>query len=348
MHLKILKKDLMRKKTMNVILFIFIVLCTTFAASSLSNIVITRNAISYFGEVTNVSDYIFVTSDGKKVEQWLETRDEFSGYSSEKGLVATADSITVNGEDIKASATVFLTTVPTHYNLVLSSDDKVMMPLDKGELAMPYNDANNNGLKIGDVITVKNENVARELKLAYITKDMIYGSPYMSVTRLMLSEADYQALNDVENPTAFQMFSVKTDKPVSFERDLLDQSFALYTNFDKTMLENIYTMDLVIAAILMVVSLILIIIAFVILRFTIVFTIQEDYREIGVMKAIGLKNRDVRGLYLAKYLFLAVIGSLIGVFTSLPFGSILLQGLRNNMALQSASTKYSTSPSPLI
>ena len=39
MFLKILKKDLKRSKTMNIILFLFIILATTFVASGLNNVI---------------------------------------------------------------------------------------------------------------------------------------------------------------------------------------------------------------------------------------------------------------------------------------------------------------------
>jgi putative ABC transport system permease protein len=45
-----------------------------------------------------------------------------------------------------------------------------------------------------------------------------------------------------------------------------------------------------VAIVMMIVSACLILISFLILRFTIVFTVQEDYREIGVMKAIGIRS----------------------------------------------------------
>lgn len=71
------------------------------------------------------------------------------------------------------------------------------------------------------------------------------------------------------------------------------------------------------------ISLILITIAFVVLRFTITFTIDEEYREIGVMKAIGISNVKIRGLYLVKYTVLSVIGAVIGLILSFPFGEML-------------------------
>ena len=51
------------------------------------------------------------------------------------------------------------------------------------------------------------------------------------------------------------------------------------------------------------------------------------------MKAIGLRNRKIRGLYIVKYLILSVIGGVIGFFASIPFGNMLLMSVSENMVL---------------
>ena len=45
MYLRILKKDIKRKKTMNIILLIFIILATTFIASGANNVVSVMTAL---------------------------------------------------------------------------------------------------------------------------------------------------------------------------------------------------------------------------------------------------------------------------------------------------------------
>ena len=59
----------------------------------------------------------------------------------------------------------------------------------------------------------------------------------------------------------------------------------------------------------------------------------EEYREIGVMKAIGITDFKIRSLYLVKYLMLAVVGAAIGFLASIPFGNMLLQSVTENMML---------------
>ena len=60
-----------------------------------------------------------------------------------------------------------------------------------------------------------------------------------------------------------------------------------------------------------------------VLRFTISFTLSEEFREIGVMKAIGIRNIKIRGLYLTKYFAISVVGAAIGLVFSYPFGKML-------------------------
>ena len=60
---------------------------------------------------------------------------------------------------------------------------------------------------------------------------------------------------------------------------------------------------------------------------------MEEYREIGVMKAIGIPNIQIRSLYIGKYLMMAVVGAGIGFFISIPFGAMLMKSVSENMVL---------------
>ncbi|MFN2311636.1 MAG: FtsX-like permease family protein, partial [Spirochaetia bacterium] len=81
--------------------------------------------------------------------------------------------------------------------------------------------------------------------------------------------------------------------------------------------------DGMVAAVVVVLSLLLMLIAVLCLRFTIVATIEEDYREIGVMKAIGMDRRDIRRIYLIKYIALGGIAAVAGYLVSLAAGPAL-------------------------
>ncbi len=75
--------------------------------------------------------------------------------------------------------------------------------------------------------------------------------------------------------------------------------------------------DGVVAAVIIMVSIILIVIAVCCIRFTMLATIEEDYREISVMKAIGVSGRDIRTLYLSKYVVIAGLACIVGYLSSI-------------------------------
>lgn len=64
MYFKILKKDLKRKKTMNLILLIFILLAVMFVAGSLNMAVTVMNGTNYFFEEAGIGDYLILTMRG--------------------------------------------------------------------------------------------------------------------------------------------------------------------------------------------------------------------------------------------------------------------------------------------
>lgn len=68
MYLQILKKDLKRKKTMNMILLIFVILAATFIAGSTNNLLTVSRALDSFLEKANAPDYWFVSTNTGDIE----------------------------------------------------------------------------------------------------------------------------------------------------------------------------------------------------------------------------------------------------------------------------------------
>ena len=60
MFRKILGNDLKRKKSMNVIILVFIILATTFISGAVQNISVVMRGIDYYLEQANVSDFFMV------------------------------------------------------------------------------------------------------------------------------------------------------------------------------------------------------------------------------------------------------------------------------------------------
>jgi putative ABC transport system permease protein len=92
-------------------------------------------------------------------------------------------------------------------------------------------------------------------------------------------------------------------------------------------------------AVILLISVLVIAIAFLCIRFTLLAKIEDDYREIGVMKAIGMRVSDIKRIYLAKYAFIAAAGCLLGYGLSFLFQDALLANIRLYMG-ESASAAW--------
>ncbi|MBR3421144.1 MAG: hypothetical protein IKG98_03675 [Ruminococcus sp.] len=58
MFLRILKKDLKRKRTMNAILLVFVILCSMFAAASVNNIAAVTGGIEHYFNISDMPDVL--------------------------------------------------------------------------------------------------------------------------------------------------------------------------------------------------------------------------------------------------------------------------------------------------
>jgi len=67
MFLNILKKDLKRKKTMNVILQLFITLAAMFVSSGLNNVFTVMDGTDYYLDKAGIGDFVLITMGGATV-----------------------------------------------------------------------------------------------------------------------------------------------------------------------------------------------------------------------------------------------------------------------------------------
>ncbi|MDE6746057.1 MAG: ABC transporter permease, partial [Oscillospiraceae bacterium] len=78
MYLNILKKDLKRKRAMNVILLLFIILASMFVSSSVNNIISVTTALDDYFEMADVPDYFAMTMNKRSAGNLTETLENAS------------------------------------------------------------------------------------------------------------------------------------------------------------------------------------------------------------------------------------------------------------------------------
>ncbi|MBO4866300.1 MAG: ABC transporter permease [Ruminococcus sp.] len=342
MYLRILKKDLKRKKTMNIILLLFVILSAMFAASSVNNILSVVNGLDYFFEKANMPDMFYATRGENKsqyIEGFLQENEYVTDYKREDVIYLISSNLQCNGENLCDLDRVgMLNKIDTVGINVFDSNNEMLTEVDKGKIYIAGQEIKKSDLEIGDKITIDLEGVSKDFEFAGYIKDALYGSSMMSNPRYVINSEDYRAFAEnetIKSDFAGNMYYFNINDEKAFTDASAKYAPYLQLNLDLKLIRMTYLMDILVAAILMVLSIGLLIVSFVVLRFTIGFTISEEFREIGVMKAVGLKNSSIRGLYLVKYLGIAVLGAFVGYVISVPFGAALLKSVSDNMVLGS-------------
>lgn len=59
MFIRILKKDLKRKKTMNIVIFLFVIIATAFLASSVNNLFVVSDGVNDYFRLTHIPELQF-------------------------------------------------------------------------------------------------------------------------------------------------------------------------------------------------------------------------------------------------------------------------------------------------
>lgn len=334
MYLRILKKDLKRKKTMNIILLIFVILAATFIASSANNLITVSSALDNFFEKADVPDYWFASTNDADVGRFEEfAADNGYDYSISRLIQIEPRNILVESEKLEYSNTMCLSTLGGIK--IFDKDNKEITHINDGELYVTNHifTSTENDFHVGGKIFISQNGVEKEFTVKGYTKDALFGTAMVGMSRFLISDND-AALFDIENAAVCSSVEVHTK-----DADYRDRFNALGLNtimsIDRSMFKMTYLMEILIAAILLVVSVCLILISMVILRFIIKFTITEEFREIGVMKAIGIKNFAIRGLYIAKYFAIAVVGTAVGLAASLPLSRLMISGVSQKIVISS-------------
>lgn len=352
MFFRMLKKDLQKKKTVNIVLLMFIVLASMFLASGINNVVTVMNGTDNYLDKAGIGDFVIITMGGKSeisegrnstVEKILRNEKTVKDYRIENVVYGSEGNVeNISGKKLKAKNTTIFQSLSGSKIKFFDKDNKRITDIRTGHVYVSGDFIADNKLNIGDKIRLVHESVELVLTIDGKAKDALLGSDYMGNTRFILSDGDYNALlsdDNIKSNYRGQICYVDTDN----ERDVAsaisactDIAFAK----GRSVIKMCYVMDMVVAFVTLVLSVCLIIVSFVVLRFSINFTVLEEYREIGVMKAIGISNIKIRSMYVAKYLFMALIGSALGFILSIPFGNMLIKSVSDNMVLNNSYGYY--------
>ncbi|QQO07983.1 ABC transporter permease [Breznakiella homolactica] len=321
MVLHILKKDLRRNKGIGAVLFIFILLSAFLAAAGSNMIASLAGSLDNLFEKARVPHFVQMHAgslDENQITSWMAAGGFAEEYQVVRMVSLDGTSLGFNGRyDGEENSIMDISFVKqnTGFDFLLDTGNDVFRPAT-GEIGVPVYYMERDGLKIGDTLAVTQGRFSAEYTIAGFIRDAQMNPAMVHSKRFVLNDRDFETLSR-EIPEYEYLIEVRlwdTNRLAEFQAAYQESSLPKNgPAVDYTLFRMINALnDGLIAAVIILVSLLLNIIAILCLRFVMIAAIEEDYREIGVMKAIGLKLRDIKRIYLAKYVCISAAACIAG------------------------------------
>lgn len=346
MLLRMLSNDIRRNKVVTTTLFLFILLSALLLSGAVHIIHELFGAMNSLFEDSQVPHFVQMHS-GDLVQEDIDT---FTQHNTGITAQQTHEMLNIpsscvffgDSETSEAASVVDISFVTQNnsFDFLLDLNGNKLKMKD-GEVAVPIYYMTTTKLSVGDNIRIQSGGLDRTFTIAAFVRDAQMNPSLVTSKRFVVSEADWNTLKSEDFGSEYLIEFLLDDPAGAGELERLYHSSNLpRTGASLTL--SLYQMlnavtDGLVAAVLILVSLLLTAIALLCLRYTMVASMEEDTREIGVLKSIGVGSAGIRRIYLTKYMALAGLGSLVGYLLSLPLKHIFTANISLYMGKAPAS-----------
>lgn len=335
----ILGKNIRKRKVFSIIIFLISLCASLFLITAIGTVTKVQTLYDKSYDKTESGDIFFGFINNFYSEEYEEVFKENEMVKEVKKDDNLMGSININKDE--ALNTLISPYDKEKHNYSIDLDNNSNYELKDNEAIVPsyYKDAYE--LKVGDNIYYEEGKTRINFKIVGFFEDPILGSPLYETKRILVSKDYFTELKEKyesENLRGFTMlninlkekyrdkdFSENTTKIIDEFKDSTKSIFAL----DRTFMTTVRLMvPRIISLVLIVFAIFLIIILSIILRYTILATIETDFTSLGVLKALGFRGRDLIEILIMQFTIISLSGALLGAILSYkltPFvGDILL------------------------
>ncbi|MFC4323588.1 FtsX-like permease family protein [Litchfieldia salsa] len=326
MLLKIVKNDFIRNKIVTTAVFVFITMAVILAASAINNIANLIQSMSELQERAVPADITQMHAgeyDQTEIDQFTEEQRE------NIAMQETMEHLTLDGNNIHFGENQTMAGTVQDISFVVQNDkfdfildlDNEKLDVREGLVAVPIFFMEQHDLEIGDSIRVISGEYEKLFVISDYARDYEMNSSLTSSKRFVINQNDYEEMLEIEG--------MELEYLIEFKLNENGDSSAVQTAYIESGLPangptvggNIFLIfnamsDSAVAMVIILISILLIIIASLCIRLTFLATIDEDIREIGVMKAIGISKKDIKKIYLNKYRVMSIAAGIIGYLLS--------------------------------
>ncbi|MED0666986.1 FtsX-like permease family protein [Bacillus badius] len=330
MYFRIIGNDILKNKMITLVTMIFVAAAAmlvslaailTINLSGALDTLMTKSKTPHFlqmhsGEIDHARLTSFARQNSNVDEFQVIEFLNIDGSEIILGENSLVDSVQDNG----------FSTQSEQFDYLLDLDGNIIN-VSEGELYVPISYMRDNITKVGDKAVISGQ----EFVVAGFLRDSQMNSTLSASKRFLVSENDYEKMKNLGSIEHLIEFRLK-DLSALGEFETAYAAAELEAN-GPTVTYTLFKMmnalsDGMMIAVILFVSALVVAITFICIRFTLLSKMEDDYHEIGVMKAIGLRISDIKRIYLVKYVAIATVGSVLGFGLSILFKGILLENIR--------------------
>ncbi|KZO00779.1 ABC transporter permease [Pseudobacillus badius] len=330
MYFRIIGNDILKNKMITLVTMIFVAAAAmlvslaailTINLSGALDTLMTKSKTPHFlqmhsGEIDHARLTSFAEQNSNVDEFQVIEFLNIDGSEIILGENSLVDSVQDNG----------FSTQSEQFDYLLDLDGNIIN-VSEGELYVPISYMRDNITKVGDKAVISGQ----EFVVAGFLRDSQMNSTLSASKRFLVSENDYEKMKNLGSIEHLIEFRLK-DLSALGEFETAYAAAELEAN-GPTVTYTLFKMmnalsDGMMIAVILFVSALVVAITFICIRFTLLSKMEDDYHEIGVMKAIGLRISDIKRIYLVKYVAIATVGSVLGFGLSILFKGILLENIR--------------------
>lgn len=194
----------------------------------------------------------------------------------------------------------------------LLDSNNVCPVVKEGEVYVPVCYRSMYDLDIGDKMQIGNE----ELIVAGFIRDSQMSSMMASSKRFLVSKADYEEIKKLGEEEYLIEFLLKEDTDTdSFAADY--GKAGLYANgptITKPLIGMMNALsDGIMILVIFLVGIGVLLISLLCIRFITALGVEQDRKEVGMLKALGIENKHICFLYLSKYMLFSFVGAVLGL-----------------------------------
>ena len=296
-----------------------------FAAISVAMISLTTmlfmnltGAINHLMEVAKTPDYLQMHTgeiDTEVLEDFALGRPEVLDYQVLPFLNLDNSILTLSGQSMLDSTQDNGISVQGNgfdYMVDLQNELPTVLP---GQVYVPVCYESVYHVKTGDVLNIDGE----ELVVVGFIRDSQMNSMMASSKRLLVCAEDYEKLSPMGSEEYLIEFLLEEGADsnafkTAYENAGLPMNGPTITGPLIKMMNTLS--DGIMILIILLISLLVLLISLVCIRFLLLTRIVSEAGEVGMLKAVGISGKEIRRMFLKRYVLLVFVGAVLGVIFS--------------------------------